>query len=140
MKCTERYGKPEKHPDEPNLWIWTKAGIKISGRFEADKCIGLTFQKVERHGESNEHVPFTKEELEKLLDANKGESKWEKPISEDGGTLWISRDERTVAILAPAKNDGLLNVSNMLMIMTGEMAADVIKAKTEHEKDPLKDF
>lgn len=72
--------------------IFEKNEIEISTQFELTKCVFISFRKIN-------NKPFTNEEIEKLLEANRGRSKWmASQQNRPGFTDWATEDGKSSAV------------------------------------------
>jgi hypothetical protein len=87
-ECVNRYGKEKSATKESN--IFEKNGIEIIAGFELTKCVAIAFRSL--NGQA-----FTDQEIQKLLDANGGGSKWNVEKPREGFNSWKTQDEKSLA-------------------------------------------
>jgi hypothetical protein len=111
-QCDARYGKPVstvKTEIGSNV-SYAKNGVSITVEFRKDAAVSVTFFKATDKDKPDENRTWSKDEIQKLLEANGGERKWG-PVRKDmhGQPYWKSGDD---ALTARVSNDLYLKIED----------------------------
>lgn len=95
-QCAARYGKPVstvKTQIGSNV-TYAKNGVSITVEFRKETAVAVTFFKLQDKEKPDENRTWSKEEIQKLLDANGGEHPWG-PVRKDmhGQPYWKTTDD-----------------------------------------------
>lgn len=99
-QCSVRYGKPvtTMKTEIGSTVSYAKNGVSIAVEFRKDAAVSVTFFKLPDKDKPDENRAWSKEEIQKLLEANGGERKWA-PSRKDmhGQPYWKTTDDALTA-------------------------------------------
>lgn len=111
-QCSARYGKPVStvRTEIGSNANYAKNGVSISVEFRKDAAVSVTFYKLPDKDKPDENRAWSKDEVQKLLEANGGERKWG-PARKDmhGQPYWKTTDD---ALTARVTNDLYLKIDD----------------------------
>jgi hypothetical protein len=132
-QCSARYGKPVctlKTEVGSNV-SYAKNGVSITVEFRKDSAVSATFFKLTDKDKPDENRVWSKEEIQKLLEASGGERKWG-PVRKDmhGQPYWKTTDD---ALTARVMNDLYLKIDDNAEF--GRRAKDIKPAAKPAPRD-----
>ena len=113
-ECVQRYGpmierRPARLPEsDPEVMVFSKAGITVAAEFRQGKAWHLTFRK----------VPLSSLEVEAVLMANSGSSMWGLPVKTRDKEYRMTEDKTRLAVI----NWDRKGLAGSLVIMSREFA------------------